>query len=123
MNTTTQIQITQAEERLLQAMKAGDVALLDDLLHNDLLFVIPTGQTVTKEIDLANMKLGNLKIESITTSEQEIRVIEDNAVVSVVVELKGSYLDQPIDGKFKYIRIWKSFGDQWKVIGGAGLAA
>lgn len=114
-------QIRAAERRLLEAMKKSDIAELDVLLHDDLLFAIPTGQTVTKEMDLLNLRSGNLKISEISASEQDISLFDGNAVVSVIVELKGSFLDQPIDGQFKYIRTWKKFGDRWKVIGGAGI--
>lgn len=121
MKKTNKDQIVELEEKLLEAMKNSDIDALDELLHDDLLFIIPTGQTVTKQMDLANLQSGNLKITSIFPSEQEIRLINDNAIVSVVVSLKGNYLGNPIDGQFKYIRTWKLFNDQWKVIGGAGI--
>lgn len=114
-------QIMEAERRLLESMEKNNIDDLNELLHDELLFVIPTGQTVTKEMDLSNMRSGNLKIEAVSSSEQEINLLGDNAIVSVVIHLKGAYLGQPIDGKFKYIRIWKWFGSKWKVIGGAGI--
>ncbi|MCG8328026.1 MAG: nuclear transport factor 2 family protein [Chitinophagales bacterium] len=120
-NETNKDQIVALEKRLLEAMKNSDIDALDELLHDDLLFVIPTGQTVTKQMDLANLQSGNLKIEVISSSEQEISLIHDNAIVSVVISLKGNYLDNPIDGQFKYIRTWKLFNEGWKVIGGAGI--
>ncbi len=113
--------ITKLENQLLTAIQNRDIKFLNELLHDDLLFVIPTGQTVTKEMDLANLESGNLKIDHISSEEQTINLIEDCAIVSVVINLKGSYLDQPIDGKFKYIRTWKQFENNWKVIGGAGM--
>ena len=118
-NDTTQLKKT--EEKLLSAMRSGDIKALNALLHDDLLFVIPTGETVTKQIDLANYESGKLKISHLSSSDQEINRIGDNAIVSVIIDLKGKYLDQAIDGSFKYIRIWKLFGDVWKVIGGAGI--
>ena len=115
-------QIIELEGELLEAMKKGDFQALDNLLHDDLLFVIPTGQTVTKEIDLANLRSGNLKVEELLSEGLEVNLIEDCAVTSVSINLKGSYLDQVIDTKFKYIRTWKLLKDgNWKVIGGAGV--
>ena len=121
MKVTDNNHIIEAEHKLLTAMKEGNISLLNEMLHEDLLFVIPTGQTVTKEMDLANLQSGNLKIEDISSSDQEISLIGDNAIVSVIIKLKGSYLNQPVDGTFKYIRTWKLFDDGWKVIGGAGI--
>jgi len=113
--------IEESEKTLLESLLKSDVDSLDELLHEDLLFIIPTGQTVTKEMDIANIRLGNLKIEAISSSEQEINIIDDSAVVSVIIDLKGTYLKQPINGKFKYLRIWKLLDSKWKIIGGSGI--
>ncbi len=121
MNASDVVSIKEHEERLLNAMKNGNVEVVDELLHDDLLFVIPTGQTVTKEADLENMKSGILKIDDLASSELEVSVIGDNAITSVLVDLKGSYAGHPINGKFKYLRNWKRFDSTWKVIGGAGI--
>ena len=37
--------IIELEERLRAAMLAGEVSVLDELIHEDLEFTIPTGQT------------------------------------------------------------------------------
>ncbi len=114
-------EILNAEKKLLEAMKVGDTETLDALFHDDLLFVIPTGQTVTKEMDLSNFKSGNLKIEMISSSEPEVSIIGDNAIASVRIDMKGHFIDHPIDGSYTYTRTWKRIHDQWKVIGGAGV--
>lgn len=115
-------QIIELEEQLLNAMIDGDIDRLDQLIHDDLLFVIPTGQTITKEMDLANMRSGNLKIKSLIAKDQQIQLHDSIAIVAVEVELKGSFMDQPIDGAFKYIRTWKAFDAGWKIIAGSGIA-
>ena len=62
-----------------------------------------------------------MKIESITSSQQEINLIADNAVVSVVIDMKGMFFNQPFDGRYKFIRVWKSFGADLKVIAGSSI--
>ena len=121
METIDKEQIKALEQTLLDAMKNNDLYSLDELLDDQLLFVIPTGQTVTKEMDLSNLKSGKLKIDAISSYEQEIHLIDDNAVVSTVIGLQGNYSGQTIDEKFKYIRVWKLRNKKWKVIGGAGV--
>jgi hypothetical protein len=49
-------------------------------------------------------------------------VIGDDVVVAVTVRIEGSYMGQEIDGKFRYLRVWKRFGERWKVIGGSVVA-
>ena len=120
-HTNMKEQIIESEKRLLTAFQNNDTKILEGLLHDNLLFVIPTGQTITKAMDLENMRSGNMKVHSISSSEQQINLIGDNAIVSVLIELKGKYLEHPIDGKFRYIRVWKLIDDTWKVIGGSGV--
>ena len=95
---------------------------LDALLHDDLLFVIPTGHIITKAMDISNLESGNLVISEIQSEQQSIQMFETTAIVTTLVYLKASYLEHPIDGQFQYIRTWQRFGDAWKVIGGAGVA-
>jgi hypothetical protein len=112
-------QIVAAEERLLEAMKTSNVMLLDSLLHDDLLFNGPTGETATKALDLANYRTGGINLRTVEASDRRVSIISDDAVVAVTVRLEGNYMGQDIDGRFRYLRIWKNFGGEWKVIGGS----
>ncbi len=107
------------EEMLITAMTNGDVKELNKLIHDDLLFTIPSGQLITKEMDLDNYRSGNMKIEAIIARDQTINLIEDTAVVSVVVEMKGSFLGQSMDGTYRFLRVWKSEDGQIKIIAGS----
>ncbi len=111
--------IVKIENELLSAMKNCDVKKLDELLHEDLFFIVPNGQTITKDIDLETYSSGNMKITEIKPSKQKISLIGDNAIVSVIIDMKGNYFDYSIDGTYKIIRIWKSFSREWKVIAGS----
>ena len=111
--------IIKIEKELLKAMKNCDVQKLDELLHEKLLFNIPNGRTITKAMDLETYSSGNMKIYEISTSEPEINLIRDNAIVSLTMEMKGMYSNYSLDGKYKIIRIWKLFDDKWKVIAGS----
>jgi hypothetical protein len=112
-------QIISNEKNLLNAMKDNNVLKLDELVHEDLLFNIPNGQTITKSMDLETYRSGNMKISSILSREHEINLIGDNAVISVTVEMKGKYFDHILDGKYRFIRVWKLFNGKWKVIAGS----
>lgn len=114
-------EIIEIENTLVQGIKTSDVDSLDKLLHNDLLFIAPNGQTVTKKMDLAAHRAGQMKVEELAISFEEITIVGDNAVVVVVYHTKGSMLGTPIQGSFRYIRIWKQFSDGLKVIGGSCL--
>lgn len=114
-----QAQVIDAEMRLLQAMRASDADLLDALLHDDLLFNGPTGETATKGLDLANYRSGNIHLRKVAASDRVVRFIADDAIVAVTVELEGSYMGQEIAGRFRYLRVWKWIEDRWQVIAGS----
>lgn len=109
------------EDELIRAIRASDVVALDQLLHDDLLFVTPNGQTVTKQMDMESHRSGQMIVEKLESVIEEINVIEDTAVVTVVYQTKGTMLGNPIGGRFKYIRVWKLFETGWKVIAGSSM--
>jgi hypothetical protein len=119
MDTTRKAQIIANEKNLLEAMKTNNVELLDKLLHDDLLFNGPTGETATKAMDLKNYLSGNINLHTVQSSDQMLSMVGDDVVVAVTVEIKGNYLGQEIDGKFRYLRVWKLFGNNWQVITGS----
>ena len=111
-----------SEARLLDAMRTSDADLLDRLLHDDLLFNGPNGETATKALDLANYRSGNIHLTTVESSDLMLSVIGDDVVVAVTVRLVGSYLGQQIDGRFRYLRVWKELEHEWQVIAGSVVA-
>ncbi|MBD2252023.1 nuclear transport factor 2 family protein [Nostoc parmelioides] len=119
MDTTHKAQIIANEKNLLSAMKTNNVELLDKLLHDELLFNGPSGETATKAMDLENYRSGNINLHTVESSELILSVVGDDVVVAVTVEIQGNYLGQEINGKFRYLRVWKLFENNWKVIAGS----
>ena len=113
--------IIDCENRLLDAIRNGDINTLDELLHESLIFNIPTGQTITKEMDIENYRSGIMCVYDISTTDQTIKTVDNISTVVVTIHLKAKYADQIIDGKFRYLRIWKLFNNSWKIIAGSGF--
>lgn len=120
METTKEL-ITQLEQSLVEAIKDNDVRFLDQALHDDLLFIAPNGQLITKVMDLDSHRAGEMIVEQITVTIEDISIIDDTAIVVIVYDTKGTMLGKPIEGKFKYIRVWKRFAEGFKVVGGSCL--
>ena len=114
--------IRKVENQLLEAMKRSDVQVLDQLIHDDLLFVLPTGEVITKEMDLETHRSGNIVFEEIISSVETIKLIEDNAIVTLSLKLKGKMLQQGFEGRFRYIRVWKMMEEKFKIIAGSCTA-
>ena len=117
---TMRQEIIDFENRLLDAIRNGDINTLDELLHDSLIFNIPTGQTITKDMEIENYRSGFMTVYDISTTDQSIKTIDNISTVVVTIHLKAKYADQIIDGKFRYLRVWKRFNNSWKIIAGSG---
>lgn len=122
MDATLEAEIVRRENALLTAVTTNDVALLDDLLHDDLLFNGPDGQTGTKALDLANYRSGGIQLSRAEARDRSMSAIGDDVVVAVTVTLEGSYLGFRVDGSYRYLRVWKQVGGAWRVIAGSVVA-
>uniref|UniRef100_UPI003D7FC806 nuclear transport factor 2 family protein n=1 Tax=Pedobacter sp. TaxID=1411316 RepID=UPI003D7FC806 len=123
MNTLiTESSILAQEQKLYSAIKGGNIILLDELLHDDLLFIVPSGEVITKKMDIDTYRDGKLKISELLPKAENLNIISDIAVVTVIMEIKGEFNQVPFEAKYRYIRFWKQFDDSVKVIGGSGIA-
>ena len=87
-------------------MLSSDVAALDELLAPDLIFTNHLGQLLGKNDDLAVYRSGVLKIAELGPSEQHVRVLGESAVVSVRMQVSGTYEGAPANGDFRFTRMW-----------------
>lgn len=110
--------IQAAEERLREAMLCGDIATLDALISDDLLFTSPEGNLITKEMDLEGHRSGAMKLFTMVPSEQHVREFDDVAIVSVKMALTGLYGGNPLAVDMRYLRVWKKLNGSWQIVAG-----
>lgn len=113
--------ISQKEKQLLEASKMHDTDVLNRLLHDDLIFNFPSSRMITKKSKIDAYRSGDISLHEIVSSEEIITVMEDVAVVSLKIYLKGQYREDEFDGYFRSLRIWKEFENDWKVIAGSSV--
>jgi ketosteroid isomerase-like protein len=106
MNAIVKAQILLAEDELRKAMLASDVLALDGLLAPELLFTNHLGQLLGKEDDLASHRSGMLKVKELKPSELQIQMHGDVAIVSVRMQLVGTYEGSEANGDFRFTRVW-----------------
>ncbi|MDR2228621.1 MAG: nuclear transport factor 2 family protein [Flavobacteriaceae bacterium] len=114
--------IIACENQLYKAIKESDIQMLDLLLHDDLLFILPNGEIITKEQDLKNYKDGIMEVEKLIPKTESLNIIEDTAVITLTIILKGKFRGVYFEEKFRYIRLWKNIDNQLKVIGGSCIS-
>ena len=56
-------------------------------------------------------------IEDALTDIDEIKINADTALSIVTMTAKGKVMGTPLEGKYRYFRVWKLFDGKLKVIG------
>lgn len=113
----TRENVVEAENKLFSAQLVSNVDILDQLLHDNLIAVAPTGEIITKEMDLNSHKAKTMIIDDASTVIDDIKISGDTALSIVTMTAKGKMMGTPIEGKFRYFRVWKRFDDTLKIIG------
>jgi Domain of unknown function (DUF4440) len=106
------------ETDLRRAQLASDVAVLDRLLDDELVFTGPDGAVYGKADDLDAHRHGWIRITRLVPSEDRIQRFRDLAVVSVRMEMAGTFRDTSFAGPFRYTRVWCARPDGWRVVAG-----
>lgn len=111
--------ITDLEAELRAAQLASDVAVLDRLIDDDLLFAGPDGQLASKSDDLTAHRDGVLRFSAHEPEEMRVRRVgEDVAVVALRARLAGVLAGRPFSGTYRYTRVWARQGAHWRIVAG-----
>ena len=113
-------EIVALEARLRAAQLAADVAALDALIAEVLLFTGPDGRLASKAEDLAAHGSGAVRVRVHRPEELRVRRVGPDVALSalrarLVVEVAGT----PVEGTFRYTRVWaRGTAGAWQVVGG-----
>ena len=111
--------IRQLEAELRRAQLQSDVATLDRLLDEALLFTGPDGTLATKADDLT---LHREHVVQFSTHEPRelkfLSVTDDVVVVALRTHLAGRYQQTAFAGDFRYTRVWARRDQAWRVVAG-----
>ena len=106
------------EMALRQAQLASDVAALDRLVDDALVFTGPDGMLYGKQDDLDAHRLGAIRITRLEPSEERVQRFGSIAVVSVRMEMAGTLNGSAFAGPFRYTRVWCARPDGWRIVAG-----
>ena len=107
-----------AESALRRAQLAGDAAALDRLVDDALVFTGPDGNVYGKRDDLDAHRQGWVRITRLEPSEEHVQRFGSIAVVSVRMEMAGTFRGAPFAGPFRYTRVWRERADGWRIVAG-----
>lgn len=106
------------EAALRSAQLAGDVAALERLVDDALVFTGPDGVVFGKSEDLDAHRNGTVRITRLQPSDERIQDFGSTAVVSVRMEMAGTFQGARFEGPYRYTRVWCQRPDGWRVVSG-----
>ena len=107
-----------AETALRRAQLTGDVAALEQVLDDALVFTGPDGLLYGKRDDLDAHRAGAIRITRLDPSEERVQDFGEIVVLSVRMEMRGSFQGADFAGPFRYTRVWRNTERGWRVVAG-----
>jgi ketosteroid isomerase-like protein len=109
-------QVEALEEQWRQAQLAGDVATMDRLLSDDYIGISMTGQVSTKMQQLDRMKSHKFILTKLDLGEMQVKLVGSIAIVTSRAEVEGSNDGVPVQGTFRYTRVYQRLpSGTWKI--------
>jgi len=114
------LEIVGREAEIRAAQLAADVAALDDLIADELLFTGPDGQLGAKAQDLEAHRSGVVRFREHEPEELRVRLVgRDVAVAALRARLAVEVAGTLVRGTYRYTRVWaRELGGAWRVVGG-----
>ena len=112
--------IVALEAELRRAQLDADLAALDRLIGDELLFTGPTGELGTKAEDLAAHGAGIVCFRVHEPEELRVRAVGDAVrVVALRTRLTVEVNGTPVSGPYRYTRVWaREQGAPWRIVAG-----
>jgi ketosteroid isomerase-like protein len=112
--------LMQMERDVTGAILKRDVAALEPAFADDFIFTGPDGATQTKAQFLADIKSGDLALESSEIQDMKVRVYGNAAVVTYSTTDKGKYKGTDIGGRYRWTDTFVRRGEKWQLVAGQG---
>jgi len=108
--------IRRLDDQRIQAQVHADATTLDRIYADDFIGVGPSGTVRTKPQVLADFTSGDLKFQSITTDEVQVRVYENTAVETGLSTIIGQDKGKDVPRDTRFTRVWVNHGGRWRLV-------
>ena len=111
-----QRQIEQLQAQWRTAQLLGDIPTMDHMLSDDYVGITLTGQVTTKAQQLARLRNRTFVLTRLDMQDMKIKLVGQVAIVTVKAKVEGTTSAKPIDGEYRYTRIYHQLATgAWKI--------
>jgi len=104
-----------AEKAWARSVVKRDLAALDKILADDLIYAHSTGVIETKADYVGKLRSGAQRYDAIEHSSMTIRTYGDAAVVHCHVHMRGVNPKGPFNDKLMMLHLWVRQGGVWRL--------
>ena len=108
--------IRQLDKERIQAQINADAVALDRIYADDFIGVGPSGTVRTKAQVISDFTSGDLKYQSITTDEVQVRVYENTAVETGLSTMLGQDKGKSVPHDTRFTRVWVKQQGRWRLV-------
>ena len=108
--------IRKLDNEHIQAQIHADATALDRIYAADFIGVGPSGRTRTKPQVISDFTSGELKFQSITTDEVQVRVYENTAVETGRSIMNGQDKGKTVPRDTRFTRVWIKQQGRWRLV-------
>src|SRR5213595_2927080 len=108
--------IRKLDNERIQAQIHADATALDRIYAVDFIGVGPSGTVRTKPQVISDFTSGNLKFQSITTDEVQVRVYENTAVETGFSTMIGQDKGKAVPRDTRFTRVWVKQQGNWRLV-------
>jgi ketosteroid isomerase-like protein len=108
--------IRKLDNERIQAQIHADATALDRIYAADFIGVGPSGTVRTKPQVISDFTSGELKFQSISTDEVQVRVYGDTAVETGLSTMIGQDKSKTVPRDTRFTRVWVKQQGRWRLV-------
>jgi uncharacterized protein (TIGR02246 family) len=108
--------IRQLDNERIQAQIHADATALDRIYADDFIGVGPSGTVRTKTQVISDFTSADLKFQSITTDEVQVRIYENTAVETGLSTMVGQDKGKAVPRDTRFTRVWVKQQGSWRLV-------
>jgi uncharacterized protein (TIGR02246 family) len=108
--------IRQLDKERIHAQINADAVALDRIYADDFIGVGPSGTVRSKPQVISDFTSGDLKFQSITTDEVQVRVYENTAVETGLSTMVGQDKGKAVPRDTRFTRVWIKQRGRWRLV-------